>query len=274
MSYRFIIAAVDESATGREVAAAALGLASRSGARLGLLTSIPSSAALSPARLAAASTALAELRDSLPASPGAQPTTVCCVVRGLPGIEVPRHAEEHGADLIVVGHTPRTQSARLLVGDTADAVTRRSRVPCLLVPPGQDLYGPVVVAVDGSRHSAAVLEAGCQFAAAIGQPVHAVTVESARYEEHYGGAIAVPLARSEILESIVAAAASRYQVALELEVRQGHLAEEILAACTAHDGHVLVIGFHRGGPAGVMEGASVGRRLVHASDSAVLTVPI
>jgi nucleotide-binding universal stress UspA family protein len=50
--------------------------------------------------------------------------------------------------------------------------------------------------------------------------------------------------------------------------------EELLAAADAHDAHTLVVGFHRGGPAGVMEAGSIGRRMVHGSGSAVLTVPI
>jgi nucleotide-binding universal stress UspA family protein len=273
MSYQFIIAAVDETGAGRHVAAVALDLARRAHARLGLLTSIPT-AASAPARSTAARTVLTGIQQSLVRESGAEVDATCCVVRGVPGIEVPRHAEDHGADLIVVGHTPRSQSVRLLVGDTADSVTRRSRVPCLLIPPGQDLDGPVVVALDGGRHSAAVLEAGCQLSLTTGQPVRMVTVESGHPDEPSPGASAIPLARSIRLEDEVAEVSGRLGVTTSLEVRRGDIVEEILAACEAHEARVLVVGFHRGGPAGVMDGGSIGRRLVHGTSGAVLTVPI
>jgi hypothetical protein len=50
--------------------------------------------------------------------------------------------------------------------------------------------------------------------------------------------------------------------------------EQTLAACHELGAGVLVFGLHRGGPAGVMEGGSIGRRLVHGSPAMVLTVPI
>lgn len=273
MSYQFIIAAVDETGAGLHVAAIALDLAQRAHARLGLLTSIPTAAPV-PARSTAARTVLAGIQQSLVRETGAEVEATCCVVRGVPGIEVPRHAEDHGADLIVVGHTPRTQSVRLLVGDTADSVTRRSRVPCLLIPPGQDIEGPLVAALDGGRHSAAVLEAACQLSLTIGQPVRVVTVESGRPDEPTPVTPVIPLARSMRLEDEVAEVSGRLGVTASLEVRRGDVVEEILAACSEHSARVLAIGFHRGGPAGVMDGGSIGRRLVHGSSGAVLTVPI
>ncbi|HET8762397.1 MAG TPA: universal stress protein [Gemmatimonadales bacterium] len=273
MSYQFIIAAVDESGAGRHVAATALELASRAGARLGLLTSIPSNA-VAPARAASARTVLSDIEHALERESGNQVLATCCVVQGIPGIEVPRHAEENGADLIVVGHTPRSQSARLLVGDTADSVTRRARVPCLLIPPGRVLDGPVVAAVDGTRHSTAVLEAACRLAATLDQPVHSVTVEVLRPDEPRAMTAVLPMARSVKLEDVIAGVSQRFGVPIPLEVRRGDVVEELLLAAEELDAHTVVVGFHRGGPAGVMEGGSVGRRLVHGSGSAILTVPI
>jgi nucleotide-binding universal stress UspA family protein len=273
MSYRFIIAAVDETGIGRQVAGVALDLARRTGARLGLLTSIPSSV-VSPARAAAANALLDDVEQLVRPSHSDGVETVRCVVRGIPGIEVPRHAEEHSADLIVVGHTPRTRSARLLLGDTADSVTRRSRVPCLLVPPSASVDGAVVVALDGTRHSAAVLDAGCTLALALGQPVRAITVETGREDEPSAVAAGVPLTRSLKLDEVAEAAARRFGIPVPLTIRHGDVVEQTLAACGELDAGVLVFGLHRGGPAGVMEGGSIGRRLVHGSPVMVLTVPI
>lgn len=273
MPYESIVAAVDESGAGRHVAASAMALAAATGARLGLLTSIPSGA-VAPARAAAADAVLADIERALRSDATVEVLITRYVVQGIPGIEVTRHAEEHGADLIVVGHTPRSQSARLLVGDTADSVIRRSRVPCLLVPPDGDLAGPILIAVDGTRHSQMVLNAGCQIALALGQLARAVTVETRHDDEPTGLMPAVLLARSVKLEDEVAAASVRCGLAVPLEIRRGDVVEQVLEACRAVAAQILILGLHRGGPAGVMEGGSVGRRLVHGSPTAVLTVPL
>ena len=52
---------------------------------------------------------------------------------GLPGIEIGHFAERERADLLVLGRKQRSLMARLVVGDTADAVSRRSMLPCLFV---------------------------------------------------------------------------------------------------------------------------------------------
>lgn len=273
MPYESIVAAVDESGAGRYVAASAMALAAATGARLSLLTSVPSGAGAA-ARAAAAEAMLAGIERTLRADATMAVPVARFVVQGIPGIEVTRHAEERGADLIVVGHTPRSQSARLLVGDTADSVIRRSRVPCLLLPPDGDLAGPVLIAVDGTRHSRMVLNAGCQLAVALEQPVRAVTVERRRDDEPGGLVPAVLLARSVKLEDEVAAASNRCGLAVPLDIRQGDVVEQVLEACRATAAEILTLGVPRGGPAGVMEGGSVGRRLVHESPTAVLTVPL
>ena len=70
---------------------------------------------------------------------------------GIPGIEICRFAEDRRADLLILGRKPRTRAARLLLGDTADAVARRSLVPSLYVPPGTGPIRRVLVALDGSE---------------------------------------------------------------------------------------------------------------------------
>ena len=54
----------------------------------------------------------------------------------------------------------------------------------------------------------------------------------------------------------------------------GSAAEEILAEVASGNPDVLVFGFRRGGPPGMLEGKSIGRRLAHASPCATLTIPL
>ena len=126
-----IVAATDESDAGRQAVWTALELASKTGACVSVMHAMPfDDHGFAPA--------LEHLErwvqsDLPPLDP--MPRMTYSLAYGLPGIEIGRFAEEVRADLVVVGRKPRTRMARLLVGDTADAVARRSRLPCLFVPP-------------------------------------------------------------------------------------------------------------------------------------------
>ncbi len=60
-----------------------------------------------------------------------QPETV--VVRGNPVLELTAHAEEHDADLIVVGSRGRGAVATVLLGSTSHGVLWRARTDVLVV---------------------------------------------------------------------------------------------------------------------------------------------
>ncbi|HET9151431.1 MAG TPA: universal stress protein [Gemmatimonadales bacterium] len=277
MPYKYVVVAVDDTGAGRHVALTARTIAERAGARLGILTSLPARPAVGAGASRESRAALGELEDWLARSPDMTtgPVSVTCsLVRGVPGIEIPRFAEENDADLLVIGHTPRTPSVRKLVGDTADAVARRSRVPCLLVPPGGNLDGPVLAALDGTRHSPAILDAAGRLAGALHVPLHAVTVEDHRPDEPRQLAGMVPLARTIKLDELLAAASREWKAEIPLHVRHGAPVDELLAAVREDGAQVLAVGFHRGGPPGVMDGGSIARRLVHAAPATILTVPI
>jgi nucleotide-binding universal stress UspA family protein len=187
---------------------------------------------------------------------------------GLPGIEIGRFAERAGADLLVLGRKPRSRIARLLLGDTADAVARRSSIPCLFVASS----GPMrrlLVAVEGSERGTSVVRVADALARELAADLSLLTVEPAYANEPAHLAVATPLARSARIQTHV-----RETLGHELEVRRGHPAEEILAAVNEHEPDVLVLGCHRGGPAGVIEAGSTARHLLHTAPCAVLTVPL
>jgi nucleotide-binding universal stress UspA family protein len=50
--------------------------------------------------------------------------------------------------------------------------------------------------------------------------------------------------------------------------------EQVLAAVDESGADTLAVGYHRGGPAGIIEAGSTGRRLLHAAPGAVLTIPL
>ncbi|HEX3233968.1 MAG TPA: universal stress protein, partial [Gemmatimonadales bacterium] len=158
---------------------------------------------------------------------------------------------------------------RLLLGDTADAVGRRSRLPCLFVPPQGGRPERVMVAVDGSERGMVVLQAADGFARQLGAELQALTVERVHLGEPAHLAQATPAARSTRAQS-----RARGSFGRAVEVRRGDPAEEILAAVDERPPDVLVLGCHRGGPAGVIEAGSTARRVSHTAPCAVLTIPL
>lgn len=279
MQLRHIVAATDESDAGRQGVRTALALSDRTGARVTVMRTVAARAAafagIPLGELAvddAAEASLEQLRrwieaDLAAAGPKAQVSFA--LTYGVPGIEIGHFAERERADLLVLGRTQRSLMARLVVGDTADAVSRRSMLPCLFVSGAGVLPGKVLVAVDASDRAVAVLATADAFARQVGADLHVVTVELRHEHEPDHLAAALPDGRTARLAGRVRAAVDR-----ELEVRRGDPVTQILAAVSERRPDVLVIGCHRGGPPGIIDAGSVSRRLAHTAPCAVLTVPL
>ncbi|HKV76216.1 MAG TPA: universal stress protein, partial [Gemmatimonadales bacterium] len=149
MTIRHLVAATDDSAAGRHAVETATWLAARLDARLTVVTVTPVAGrdrihTVAHPVVGTGSGGVATLHDRV-------------VLTGLPGIEIVRYAEAESADLIVLGRSRRSSASRWLIGDTGDAVARRSSVPCLFVPPGQSGLTRVLVAVDGTERGLMVL---------------------------------------------------------------------------------------------------------------------
>jgi nucleotide-binding universal stress UspA family protein len=195
------------------------------------------------------------------------------VAYGVPSIEICRFAEECRADLIVVGRKEPWERSRPLLGDTADAVARRSRIPTLFVPETGTRLRRVLVALDGSERGMSVLEQACSFGRAVGASLDVITVEGSPASEPDGGS--VPLTRSMAIQAQVSATMARENLPkVALIVRRGNIAAEVLKEVDAGDYDVLVIGHHRGGPGWLVQTRSTAQQLGHAAPCAVLTVPL
>ncbi len=285
MNLSHIAVAADESDAGRGAVRAGRDLAERSSARLTVMRTVPVRAVPVLVRVRGGIAGYAEdtagldterLRSWLEADG----TRLECgqnlelaIRYGVPSVEICRFAELDRADLLVLGRKPRSQMTRVLLGDTADAVARRSRVPCLFVPPEARRISRVLAALDGTERGLPVLTTAAEFASAIGAKLQAMTVEASPAGEPGALAKALPLERSVRLRSGVRIVARGHGAAPELQVRRGPIVEEVLAAVLSHGADALVIGYHRGGAPGVVEAGSTARRLAHTAPCAVLTVP-
>jgi nucleotide-binding universal stress UspA family protein len=197
------------------------------------------------------------------------------VRRGLPSVEITRFAEEERADLVVLGRKHRTAHERRMKGDTADAVTRRSHVPCLLVPGDCRDIGRAVVALDGTDRGFLVYREARDFARALRLELLPVTVERTwpGEPEHADGVLDARTVR--LLELLRETDSLRARWRPEpLKVVRGLPVYEIGRVLDESEADLLILGYHRGGPAGVLEGTSVARRLVHGVSTAVLTIPL
>jgi nucleotide-binding universal stress UspA family protein len=286
---RHIVAATDESDAGRQAVRTAIDLMARTPAKVTAMrvVSAETMAVLSaagegdgPPRFGTDfdSLELGRLRrwleaDVVPAS--RMELIETDVAFGMPGVEICRHAERKNADLIVLGRKLRSQFSRLLLGDTADAVARRSRVPCLFVPAGEGKLRNVLVALDGTERGLSVLREACGFVRNIGASLQVVTVERTPLGEPPRTAGLLPLTRSAWLQGRVNQMLANERLPLSsIAIRRGEIVREILLTVGELEADLLVIGYHRGGPPGVLEAGSTARHLAHTAPCAVLTIPL
>lgn len=282
MQLRHILAATDDSEEGRTAVLAAARVAHAAGAALTVLSVAESGGAAEagPGRFEG----LRRLTRSTLAQMPTPPTVDHAIVTGLPGIEICRFAEENSVDLIVMGRKQRSDLQRLLIGDTADSVARRSALPSLFVPAGDGECSRLLAALDGTERGATVLLGAAAFTRQVGGLLRAVTVEPA-YENEVG-VTRMPTSRSILLAQSIGA--MRQSVDLlpgawdrapdsdreALIIHRGGVVEQIIREVRNSRAQVLVVGYRRGGPAGVIEAGSVARRLIHQAPCAVLTVPL
>lgn len=284
MQLRHILTAADDSPEGRFAIMHGAQLAAQARARFSVLTVVQAvdSAEARARHLENLGRAVhAELRRLEVAAP----EPVLAVATGLPGIEIGRFAETEGADLVVVGRKRRSELQRLLIGDTADSVARRSRTPCLFVRADQAQLGRVLVALDGTERGMTVLLAAVDFTRTLGARLHAVTVEPAYDNEGE----APPLLTGRSARLAQAVDDLRHTTSLgkggwdvtptiggdsPLVIQRGRIVDAVLQEIDRSAADVLVLGYRRGGPAGVIEAGSIARRLAHDAPCAVLTVPL
>jgi nucleotide-binding universal stress UspA family protein len=284
MEIRHILAAADESDAGRQAVRTAIDLASRTYARVTVLRVSAVEASRRRVSVGGGSenevdqTAERYLRRWLAAdvlSPAENATVEAATATGIPGVEICRFAEQNHVDLVVLGRKQHSTMMRLLLGDTADAVARRSRVPCLFTPPRSGEVGRILVALNGSERGMNVLTEACDLAKNTRAELLALTVEPGLGEEPLKIVPDIPITRSLSLEKVVRQVlAQKGMQDTPLAIRRGDIVERVLAELQETGADILAIGYHRGGPPGVLEAGSTARRLAHVAPCAVLTIPL
>jgi nucleotide-binding universal stress UspA family protein len=281
MHVRRVLAAVDLSSTSPKAVLAAAELAAVAKAELIVLTVLRDPWELvgpeevegyrrartgSPADLAAtrASERLQQLAGpaALPA-----PSVSYRTAFGLPGIEIPRHAEEVGADVLVLGR-PNGKHPQNGAPSVTAAILRRSRVPVLIAPSVHQVYRRVLAGVDDSPNAPAVLNAAITIGDCFGARIAALHVKPT------SALPVLPSDRPRWLRRLEQAEGDGGTVvaACETLVRQGDPATEILAETEASD--LLVIGYRRGMILDDPAPPGTATRVLRRATCAVLAVPV
>ncbi len=280
-----ILAATDESAEGRHAVNVARTIAEGSGAPWTVLTVTPlHGMGPVPAGRVVSSTDSAPGVGLVPEferfktwlgqpGPGATGRLEVALAFGIPGIEISRLAGLREADLIVLGRRDRAPNRRLLLGETSDAVVRRSDVPVLFVPTRVTAFKRMVVALDGTDRAVAVLEAALATAKMLGSEFRALMVEPDLADEREPG-LGSPMPRARTIRLAELLRRVPGGEGRPLTIRRGHPVEEILADLQETETDLLVIGYRRGGPPKVIGPTDIARNLLDAAPSAVLTVPL
>jgi nucleotide-binding universal stress UspA family protein len=120
-----------------------------------------------------------------------------------------------------------------------------------------------------------VLSQACDFARYAGGTIKVVTVERSPGNEPLQLVSTLPVTRSSSLQERVREVLVREGLPdLPLAIQRGDVLERVVAEVQETGADVLVVGYHRGGPPGVLEAGSTARRLAHATPCAVLTIPL
>lgn len=249
MEWTHVLAASNNSAAGLHAVEAARTLASAHGAEVSVLT-----------------VSGAEDPDLPPPLAGLRPM----VATGVPGIEIVRTADRLGADLIVLGRQVYHREGEASLGATADMVVRRSQVPCLFIPAGQERFERGLVALDGTDRGFGVVEAALAFAGLTDAELDAVLVEPEEGTAH-GTSNGRSLKAAARLTRLVT---ERGWPRIPLRLLRGDPVDTLLGALGDPRGDVLIIGARRGGPGGMPAGTGIGRRLLFSARCAVVTVPL
>lgn len=192
-------------------------------------------------------------------------------LRGLPGIEIVRHAEAWGADLVVLGRHDRTAAGPFTLGQTSDTVIRRRGGISLFTPPGTKTLKRGLIALDGSLRGLGVLGSAAGFLEVAGATAFAVCVVPAPDSEPTASDWPDP--RIERVRAQVARLCLS-SGPCELLVRKGNPVQRILEVIQAIHADLLVLGVRRGGAPGDLGSGHIGRDLLRTAPCAVLTVPI
>jgi nucleotide-binding universal stress UspA family protein len=183
---------------------------------------------------------------------------------GLPITELPRHARQTGADLLVVGRRGLGPLARLVAGSVSEALGEYPLQALAVIPedwPSGMATGRILAGVDGSPSSLSALRWALEEGDLREATVEVVRVRhrAAAHRAHRSGEMAaaepVDLNRANVVERAL----------------EGHPAEVLLRESVGAE--MIVVGTRRLGPIGHLLLGSTSQALIQRSPVPLIVVP-
>jgi nucleotide-binding universal stress UspA family protein len=301
---RRILCPIDFSEPSRRALDHAAAIARRYKASLSVLYVFPNMPVMDPPprHLGAAGRAeiMADLRQFILSVPGSEHVSAHVIEAADVHREIDIQARALGADLLVMGSHGRSGFKRLLLGSVTENTLRITRCPVLVVPPAAEgatqtrwWLGRILCAIDFSQESAAALGYGLSLAQESGGEltlIHAIEVPPELRDGHVADLTDVDRIRAaeearclRKLRDLVPERA-RLLCTVSTLVDEGAADHVILAAATAHDVDLIVMGVRGHGALDLAVFGSTARQViraarcpvlvVHARAAAVLTAPV
>ena len=256
-----ILLATDGSDYSAGATRIAIAMAAKAGAKLFVLTALPDPSDgvapdLSEEKRVAAEAILAAVRQS------AEAANVPCEANARYGHDpyevIVKEIKDTQADVVVMGRRGRRGLARLILGDATAKVIGYAPCSVLVVPEKGEMWGPVLVATDGSRSSDAACVTAARIAHCCGSPLAVLSVMVPSHSE------ARQAEARQIVDRVVAAL-KKDGIAAEGIVERGITEEAILETVKRRRVGLIVLGSHgRTGLGRILFGSKAERVIEHA----------
>ncbi len=169
-----------------------------------------------------------------------------------------KEIKDSQTDVAVLGRRGRRGLARLVLGDATAKVIGHAPCSVLVVPEKSDMWGPVLVATDGSRSSDAACVAAARIAHCCGASLAVLSVMVPSHSE------ARQAEAKQIVERVVAAL-KKDDIPAEGLVERGIAEEAILEIAKRRRIGLIVLGSHgRTGLGRILFGSKAERVIEHA----------
>jgi nucleotide-binding universal stress UspA family protein len=204
------------------------------------------------------------------------------VIDGSPAAAIVAHATQVGADLIVMASHGRTGASRFWLGSVTDAVIRSATIPILMVRgSGAPTFERVLVPLDGSAISEAVIPHAITLAKAEAGSIHLLQIEEAAEDlrasvwglaAHEPDDLANRLRRADhYLQTLIDRFKSEWPPAtVTAEARGAHrVGEAIVAAAIEREADLIAMTTHGRGASRMFIG-SVADKVLRGTECTIL----
>ena len=261
-----ILLATDGSDFSAGATRVAVAMAAKASAKLSAITVLPEPDGVAPELIEEKRKSAEAILDRV--RKAAEAANVTCETNARYGRDpyevIVKEIRDNHPDVAVLGRRGRRGLARFMLGDATAKVIGHAPCSVLVVPETSDMWGPILVATDGSRSSDAACVTAARLAHVYNSPLSVMSVMVPSHRETRQAEA------SQIVER-VAAALKKDDIPVEGLVERGIAEEVILDAAKRRRIGLIVLGSHgRTGLGRILFGSKAERVIEHAPCSVMV----